>query len=254
MAQQSFPFENIDTTESQFSQWATNFQETGIKGNPLGTDLLTSAEGSTLSIEVSAGQAFIRGHYYINTATLELPVTSAGLNTRIDLVVVELDPAANTIVTKIIEGEPVLSDPVAPTPEQTELGVYQMPIATITIPNSTLAITEEMLDTSMRTFVSSRMGVWTTVTRPAEPVPFQTFGFNFTDLGHEFWDGEAWVSFANPITTEGDLIAGGEDGRPTRIPIGLENEILKSDGTTLRWAPAPSSDGGTATVFLLMGA
>jgi hypothetical protein len=253
MAQQSFPFENIDVTESQFSQWARNFQETGIKGNPLGTELSVSAEGSTLSILIEAGQAFIRGHYYLNTAQVELPVTSAGLNTRIDLVVLELDPAENTIELKLIEGEAVSSDPEAPELVQTDVGVYQLHLATLVIPNSTLAVTDEML-TDWRTYLSERVGVWTTATRPADPVPFQTFGFNFTDLGHEFWDGEAWVTFANPITTEGDLIAGGEDGRPTRIAIGLENEILKSDGTTLRWAPAPSSDGGTATVFLLMGA
>jgi hypothetical protein len=253
MAQQSFPFENIDTTESQFSYWARNFQETGIKGNPLGTELSVSAEGSTLSILVEPGQAFIRGHYYINTAQLELTVPSAGLNSRIDLVVVELDPSLNTIQAKLVQGTPAPSDPVAPTLIQTDVGIYQLHLATLVIPPSTLAITSEML-TDWRTFVSERVGVWTTETRPADPVPFQTFGFNFTDLGHEFWDGEAWVSFANPITTEGDLIAGGEDGRPTRIPIGLENEILKSDGTSLRWAPPPSTDGGTATVFLLMGA
>jgi hypothetical protein len=253
MAQQSFPFENIDTTESQFSQWARNFQETGIKGNPLGTELEVTAEGSTLSVDVAAGQAFIRGHYYINTSSLSLPVTSAGLNTRIDLVVVELNPTTNTITTKLVEGEAVTSSPVAPELVQTDVGIYQMLLATITIPNSTLAITNEMIEIS-RTFVSTRVGAWTTDTRPADPVPYSTFGFNFTTLGHEFWTGDDWVSFANPITTEGDLIAGGPDGMPTRVPIGLENEILKSDGTTLRWAPAPASDGGTATVFLLMGA
>ena len=253
MAQQSFPFENIDTTESQFSQWATNFQETGIKGNPLGSDLVVSAEGSTLSIEVTAGQAFIRGHYYINTATLELPVTSAGLNTRIDLVVVELDPEANTIEAKIIEGEPVTSDPVAPALVQTSVGIYQMLLATITIPNSTLAITDEMIEVS-RTFVSSRVGVWTTATRPTDPVPYATFGFNFTTLGHEFWTGDDWVSFANPITTEGDLIAGGPDGMPERVPIGTAGQILKSDGTTLSWQDPPSVGGGLSDAFLLMGA
>jgi hypothetical protein len=253
MAEQFFPFENIDVTESQFSKWATNFQDTGIKGNPLGTELSVSAEGSTLTIEVAAGEAFIRGHYYINTSTLELPVASAGLNTRIDLVVVELDPEANTITSKLVQGEAVVSDPVAPTLVQTEEGIYQMLLATLTIPNSTLAITNEMLVGS-RTFLSERVGVWTTATRPENAVAYQTFGFNFTTLGHEFWTGDDWVSFANPITTEGDLIAGGPDGMPQRVPIGLENEILKSDGTSLRWAPAPSTDGGTATVFLLMGA
>jgi hypothetical protein len=253
MAQQSFPFENIDTTESQFSFWARNFQETGIKGNPLGSELSVSAEGSTLEIDVSAGQAFIRGHYYINTSSLALPITSAGLDTRIDIVVAELDPEENRIILKVIEGEAVSDDPVAPTLIQTDTEIYQLPIAIIEIPNSTLAVTNEMI-TDVRTFISERVGVWTSATRPENAVAYQTFGFNFTTLGHEFWTGSDWVSFANPISEEGDLIYGGSDGFPDRLPIGLENEILKSDGTTLRWAPAPDTGGGLTDVFLLMGA
>jgi hypothetical protein len=253
MAQQSFPFENIDTTESQFSYWARNFQETGIKGNPVGTELSVSAEGSTLSILVEPGQAFIRGHYYINTAQLELTVPSAGLNSRIDLVVVELDPSLNTIQAKLVQGTPAPSDPVAPTLTQTDVGIYQLHLATLVIPPSTLAITSEML-TDWRTFVSERVGVWTTATRPADPVPYATFGFNFTTLGHEFWTGDDWVSFANPITTEGDLIAGGPDGMPERVAIGTIGQILKSDGTTLSWQDPPSVGGGLSDAFLLMGA
>jgi hypothetical protein len=128
-----------------------------------------------------------------------------------------------------------------------------MLLATITIPNSTLAITNEMIAVS-RTFVSSRVGVWTTSTRPADPVPYATFGFNFTTLGHEFWTGDDWVSFANPITTEGDLIAGGPDGMPERVAIGTTGQILKSDGTTLSWQDPPSVGGGLSDAFLLMGA
>jgi hypothetical protein len=111
-----------------------------------------------------------------------------------------------------------------------------------------------MIDTDGRLYLSHRVGVWTTDTRPENAVAYQTFGFNFTTLGHEFWTGDDWVSLANPISAQGDILYGGPDGFPDRLPIGLENEILKSDGTTLRWAPAPASDGGTATVFLLMGA
>jgi len=254
MAEKSFPFENIDTTESQFSAWARNFQETGIQGAPTGTELTVSAEGSTLEIEVAPGQAYIRGHYYINSAPKPIAVPSAGIQTRIDLVVLELDPEANKIEAKLIQGEQVDEDPIAPELVQTEDGIYQLLLAVLEIPNSTLAITEGMLDNSLRVFMSHRIGVWTSDTRPPNAIAYQTFGFNFDTFGHEFWTGDGWVSLANPISTEGDLIAGGPDGFPTRVPIGLENEILKSDGTTLRWAPAPDSGGGTEATFLLMGA
>lgn len=205
MAQQSFPFENIDTTEAQFSKWARNFQETGIQGSPLGTELTVSAEGSTLNVDVSAGQAFIRGHYYINTSSLTLPITSAGLNTRIDYVVLELDPTANTIVAKIISGTAVSSNPVAPTLTQTEDGIYQLPIAIIEIPNSTLAITSEMI-TDVRTFMGNRVGVWTTDTRPESPVDYQTLGYNTTIGYHEYWNGSAWIPFVPPADSPNFVI------------------------------------------------
>jgi hypothetical protein len=253
MAEASYPFENVDVTESQFSFWARNFQETGIQGAPTGTELEVSAEGSTLSIDVAVGQAFIRGHYYTNSTIKNIAVPTAGINTRIDLVVLELDPTLNKIEAKLILGEAVSSSPVAPTLVQTDTGIYQLHLATLTIPNSTLAITSEML-VDWRTFMSHRIGVWTTATRPADPVANQTFGFNFTLMAHEFWDGAAWLSLADPISEEGDLIAGGPDGLPSRVAIGTIGQILKSDGTTLSWQDPPSVGGGLSDAFLLMGA
>jgi len=197
MAEQSFPFENIDTTESQFSEWATNFQETGVQGSPTGTELGITVTGSDLNLTIAAGQAFIRGHYYINTDNLVLAVPSAGVNTRIDIVVVELDPEANTIVTKIVSGTAVAADPVAPTLTQSATGIYQLPISTLTIPTSTVAITAGMLlDT--RTFMGNRVGIWTTATRPANPTAYQTLGYNSTLEYHEYWGGTSWVALIAP--------------------------------------------------------
>jgi len=247
MAEQSFPFENIDTTESQFSQWARNFQSTGIKGTPVGTELKVSAAGTDLNISVASGQSFVRGHYYINTASKTLAVTSAGVNTRIDIVVVELDPVANTIITKIVEGTAVSSSPVAPTLTQTDTGTYQLPIAVITIPNSTIAITNEMI-ADVRTFMSHDIGLWTTSTRPANPIENQTLGFN-TDLDqHEFWNGTDWVEFTptdavrvTDYTTTGDILVASAANTPTRLAIGAANQVLKSNGTSAVWADSPSA-------------
>ena len=197
MAEQSFPFENIDTTESQFSEWATNFQETGVQGSPTGTELGITVTGSDLNLTVAAGQAFIRGHYYINTSDLVIAVPTAGVNTRIDIVVVELDPEANTIVTKIVSGEAVAADPVAPTLTQSATGIYQLPIATLTIPTSTVALTAGML-LGTRTFMGNRVGIWTTATRPTNPTDYQTIGYNTTLEYHEFWDGSTWIALVAP--------------------------------------------------------
>ena len=239
MAEQSFPFENIDTTESQFSEWATNFQETGVQGSPTGTELGITVTGSDLNLTIAAGQAFIRGHYYINTDDLVLAVTSAGTNTRIDIVVVELDPEANTIVTKIVSGEAVSADPVAPTLTQSATGIYQLPISTLTIPTSTVAITAGML-VDTRTFMGHRIGIWTTATRPANPTAYQTLGYNTTIESHESWNGTAWVGFFDPISTAGDLVVGDDTGQASRLGVGADDQVL----TVVAGAPAWADGGG----------
>jgi hypothetical protein len=259
MAEQSFPFENIDTTESQFSEWATNFQETGVQGSPTGTELGITVTGSDLNLTVAAGQAFIRGHYYINTDDLVLAVTSAGINTRIDIVVVELDPEANTIVTKIVSGEAVSADPVAPTLTQSATGIYQLPIATLTIPTSTVAITAEML-VDTRTFMGNRVGIWTTATRPANPTAYQTLGYNTTIESHESWNGTAWVGFFDPISTEGDLVVGDATGQASRLGVGADDQVLTVVSGSPEWADGGSGGNyynitaaGTYTVDLEAG-
>jgi len=243
MAEQSFPFENIDTTESQFSEWATNFQETGVQGSPTGTELGITVTGSDLNLTIAAGQAFIRGHYYINTDNLVLAVPSAGVNTRIDIVVVELDPEANTIVTKIVSGTAVASDPVAPTLTQSATGIYQLPISTLTIPASTVVITSGML-TDTRTFMGNRVGIWTTATRPANPTAYQTLGYNTTIEAHESWNGTAWVGFFDPITTEGDLVVGDATGQASRLGVGTDDQVLSVVAGEVAWADAGGGGGG----------
>jgi len=178
------------------------------------------------------------GHYYINTDNLVLAVTSAGTNTRIDIVVVELDPEANTIVTKIVSGEAVAADPVAPTLTQSATGIYQLPISTLTIPNSTVAITSGMLlDT--RTFMGNRIGIWTTATRPANPTAYQTLGYNTTIGSHESWNGTAWVGFFDPISTAGDLVIGDGTGQASRLGVGADDQVLTVVSGSPAWA-----DGG----------
>jgi len=259
MAEQSFPFENIDTTESQFSEWATNFQETGVQGSPTGTELGITVTGSDLNLTIAAGQAFIRGHYYINTSDLVLAVTSAGVNTRIDIVVVELDPEANTIVTKIVSGEAVSADPVAPTLTQSATGIYQLPISTLTLPASTVAITAGML-VDTRTFMGNRIGIWTTATRPANPTAYQTLGYNTTIESHESWNGTAWVGFFDPITAEGDLVVGDDTGQASRLGVGANDQVLTVVSGSPEWADGGAGGNyynitaaGTYTVSLAAG-
>ena len=131
MAQTSWPFENIDTSETQFSQWARNIGE-GVKTNAL-NELEVFADSSGMQVKAKSGQAMVRGHYYNNSAQESLVITAADpSNPRIDNVVLELDPSANTIVLKVVTGV-AASSPSAPSLTQTDAGIYQIKLAEVLV-------------------------------------------------------------------------------------------------------------------------
>lgn len=50
--------------------------------------------------------------------------------------------------------------------------------------------------------------------------------------------------FANPMTTQGDMIVGGASGAATRIGIGANRQCPISSGTTWAWGSLTASDVG----------
>jgi hypothetical protein len=196
MAQSSWPFENIDTTETQFSQFFRNLGA-GVQGTPSGTELQVSA-GTGLAVDVGAGQAMVRGHYYLSNATESLALTTAdGSNPRIDTVLLRLNPTLNSIVLAVLTGTPA-SSPVAPTLTQTDSGVFEYPLANVLVPASA-GIPSTITD--RRGFLGSRFGLWTTNGRPSAPFTGQV-GYNTTLSALDLWNGSAWVGVA-------DLLANG---------------------------------------------
>ena len=92
------------------------------------TDRLTLATAVGLNVNLSIGKAGVRGHFYNRDAAGDLVITAnASGNDRIDLVVLKLDPTANSVVAAVLAGTPAGS-PVAPTPTQTDTGVYELPL------------------------------------------------------------------------------------------------------------------------------
>jgi len=155
MAQSSWPFENLDVSETQFSQWARNIGE-GVKLSAL-NELEVFADSTGMQVKVKSGQALVRGHYYQNTAEEILILTAADLsNPRIDTVLVELDPSANTILLKAVAGTPSLT-PI-PTPlVQTDAGIYQFKLAEVSVPAN--AVTIPAIDvTDQRTYLGTFTG------------------------------------------------------------------------------------------------
>lgn len=206
MAQTSFPFEDIDVNESQFSQWARNFQDNGVKGLPGDSNLRVTGDDSGLQVRVAAGQAFVRGHYFINSSQATVALTSAGSSTRIDAIVVDLDPALDRAILKVVEGVAAASNPTPPTLTQTDVDGYQLLLAYVTIPNDAATILAGDV-TDKRTFMGNRIGVWTTDTRPADPVANFTIGYNATLGYNEVWSGTIWRPF-EPTTRSSFLLMG----------------------------------------------
>ncbi len=151
MAQSAWPFENIDTSESQFSQWARNIGE-GVKGSSGGTELKAYGDSSGMQVKVPAGFAMVRGHYYSNTALETLTIAAAHATlARIDSVILELDPSANTILLTVLTGT-AASTPAAPSLTQTDTGVYQIRLANVAVAAAATTISAGNV-TDTRTFI-----------------------------------------------------------------------------------------------------
>lgn len=157
MAQTSWPFENIDTTEDQFSRWARHIGE-GVNGGPDDTKLLVTGDDSGLQVRIASGEAMVRGHYYLNSAQETLAIVTAGTNTRIDAIVLELDNTANSILLKAVQGSEVPSNPTPPTITQSDTGIYQLLLAHVEVRNSVSSILASDV-TDRRTFLSAQPAV-----------------------------------------------------------------------------------------------
>lgn len=151
MAQTSWPFANIDTSVTQFSQWARNIGE-GVKPGSASTPLLVTGDGSGMNVKVAAGQAMVRGHYFLNDATVTLSIAAANAtNPRIDSVVLNLDPSSNAVTLAVVTGTAAAS-PVAPTLTQTDSGVYQLLLANVAVAANASSIVAGNV-TDLRTYL-----------------------------------------------------------------------------------------------------
>jgi hypothetical protein len=208
MAQTSWPFENEDTSETQYSQFFRNLGE-GVRGAPTGTELQVTA-GSGVAVSVAVGEAMVRGHYYSSTTAETLTLTTPNsTNPRIDTVVLRLDPAENEILLAVVAGTPGAT-PTAPTLTQTDTGVFELPLADVLVPAAALAVSTI---TDRRKFLGSRFGIWSTEGRPT-PTAGLT-GYNTTTQLPEFYDGTVWTTFS-----------------PAEFITGTAGQYLKSNGTS----------------------
>lgn len=139
MAQTSWPFENIDTSETQYSQLFRNLGQGPVEGH--GFELEPYGDSTGMNVKVKSGQALVRGHYYDSTGTETISIPAAdSTNPRIDRVVLRLDPTANSILLHLLQGTPAAS-PSAPALTQTDGAIYDLPIAQVYVAANATTIT-----------------------------------------------------------------------------------------------------------------
>lgn len=253
MAQNSWPFENADTTEDQYSllfgrygKPGTMFMGVASQPNQTGAGSLTVyGDSSGMQVKVRSGFAVVRGFAYQNTTngqTVALDTGSA--SPRIDLIVLTLDPSSNSIVLAVVKGTPAAS-PTAPSLTQNDTsGIYQMEIGRVLVP--ALATTIAAGDvTDTRPCLPAGAGVWTASQRPAG-VQGQ-FGWNVTTNSLEVYTGSAWQEVQPNNIDAARITSGTLDA--ARIPtIGINNvsSLPYSAGTF----PVPDGSGTWASLPL----
>jgi hypothetical protein len=204
MTQTSFPFDGEDTTEGQYSQLFRRLQSTGVAGVPGGADLAVTADSSGMTVKVAPGFAIVRGHAYDNSAQETLTIPAASTNPRRDLVVLRLDPSANSI-TLAVKGGTAGTSPSDPALTQTDEDVFEIALARIDVPANAVTITSSNV-TDQRRFIGAPFGRWQSALRPSSPA-IGDAGFNTSINRAEVFTGPStgWrqIPFANdPVTAE----------------------------------------------------
>jgi len=194
----------------------------GVNGTPDGGELEVDAAGAGLAVDIAAGQAMVRGHFYISTDTEERALTVAdSVNDRIDTIVLRLDPVANNVLLTVKTGVPDPA-PVAPALVQTDGGVFEQPLANVLVP-ANAGVPGTITD--RREFMGTKLGTWTTAGRPI-PNGRPLFGFNTTDEVIEYYDpiAEDWEPVAATIDNLDDI-------GDVVITTPADGEVLTYDGS-----------------------
>jgi hypothetical protein len=225
MAQTSWPFENIDTSETQFSLWARNLGQGVIDGKLL--ELEPFGDGSGMNVKVKSGQALVRGHFYDSTVqeTLNIAAADASLP-RKDAVTLRLDPTLNSILLHVITGTPNAS-PSLPALTQTDGGIYDLLVAEVNVPAAAVVI-------SSGNVVDRR-----TIFQPYTGQPTSIAIADVTGLQTEL------NSINSEIDTKQDILSAvsTKTGAYT-LAVGDTNDLIQANGTFTITVPASTFGTG----------
>lgn len=195
MAELSWPFENADTTESQYSKLLSKFAETAVLSG------LTITATSGLNVSQAIGAGIVQGFYYENDASKTLTVGAANASyARKDYVILKLDLAANSITSSIKAGTADAGGGTLPSLTQT-LTVWEHPIAVITVPAGASNIVAGNIENRLNK-TGLRVVPYSTTAERGWMATGSTplLGVNTTTKTFELWDGSAWSTIPTVVT------------------------------------------------------
>jgi hypothetical protein len=190
VAQDSWPspaHNSREVTDPEYEKIAARFSDDGVWGTPKDTAVV--AAGGGLSVNVRSGvYGSVRGHaWYSGTSAVSLSIGSnSSGSTRTDRVVLRLDRAAWTVRAVVKAGTPGSGAP-ALTQQTGDSGVYEIPLARVTVLNgaSAVSVTREEL------YIGTRLRPCTASARNPLPVLGETA--YEVDTGRLIlWNGSSW--------------------------------------------------------------
>lgn len=225
MALTSFPFEDGETTEAQYSAL---FRELGggVAGDRSSTYFKVTADSTGMNVKVQPGPlAIVRGHAAILDLAETLVIEPAQSTPRIDAIALRLDPDADRISLVVIRGAAGPS-PSRPALEASTTGLFDLPLGYVQVGAGVVTIPTTAVSDA-RSFVGRSVKEWTTDTRPtgAERM-IATLGYNSTLSTWEWWNGAAWAELT-PTSLDASIIKTGTINL-ARIPT-IPNSKLGTD-------------------------
>lgn len=197
MSISSYPFDGQAVSEGQYSYLFRELASHSGVADPAGsggTSFNVFGDSSGMLVKVSPGFAVVRGHAVQSTATESVTIAAASAAQRYDRIVLRLDPTANSITIAVVQGS---SGGGVPALTQTDTGIYEFPLATVSVPVGAATITAGNV-TGEREFLGNTVGAWTTATRPGTPRKGR-LGLNTSTNTWEYWDGSQWKDLAPTI-------------------------------------------------------
>lgn len=190
----AYPFDAQNITEADYGQLVGAGLLSGVVGGTTSNHFkVVAGTGMGLVVTAVSGAslALIRGHAVLMTANEPLTVPTASAAARVDLVVLQLDYAANTIKPVIRQGTSGSSTP--PTPVWGSAGIYEYPLATVAVAAGATSIVVGNI-TDVRQFAGSTIGAWPTAQRPTGR---PALGYNLTTQSWEAtFDGATWKNIS----------------------------------------------------------